>query len=140
MRDVLLCSAFAFAVKECVTRHAFTKQASSHVLACVCLCSQVDGEFSADDAVSLLDDQGVEFGRGLVNHSSDELARVKVSDQTEGDCWLCCLTIANQKAAEARSHKHAFILCGISLWLQGKSAKHFEQELGQNGPPEVIHR
>ncbi|KAF5831323.1 Aspartate/glutamate/uridylate kinase [Dunaliella salina] len=38
---------------------------------------RVDGDFAAHDAVSLLDEQGIEFGRGLVNYSADELERVK---------------------------------------------------------------
>jgi len=38
----------------------------------------VDGEFASHEAVSLLDEQGCEFGRGLVNYSSEEMIRLKV--------------------------------------------------------------
>ena len=65
-------------------------------------CPQVEADFAAHDAVSLLDTHGVEFGRGLVNYSSDEMARVKVSgfvrrtvlvnyrqDVTHQNEWIC---------------------------------------------------
>mmetsp|Transcript_7688 Transcript_7688/g.13278 ORF Transcript_7688/g.13278 Transcript_7688/m.13278 type:complete len:486 (-) Transcript_7688:1011-2468(-) len=39
--------------------------------------TQVDGDFCAQDAVSLCDTAGREFGRGLVSFSGDELRRIK---------------------------------------------------------------
>lgn len=39
---------------------------------------QVSGDFEAQDAVRLCDEDGVEIGRGLVNYSSHELDEVKV--------------------------------------------------------------
>ena len=38
----------------------------------------VVGVFSAQDAVSLCDAEGVEFARGLCNYASDEVDRIKV--------------------------------------------------------------
>jgi len=44
---------------------------------------EVMGEFTSGDCVSLLDRQGVEFGRGLVNYPSDDVFRVKGRRSTE---------------------------------------------------------
>lgn len=69
------------------------------MLACIhthlytCVRTQVEGDFSVHDAVSLLDKHGVEFGRGLVNYSSDELCRVKVSGLIDNDFWKVCVEL-----------------------------------------------
>ena len=39
---------------------------------------KVVGDFAAQDAVSLCDEDGAEFGRGLCNYRHDEVARVQV--------------------------------------------------------------
>eukprot|EP00891_Asterochloris_glomerata_P000672 jgi/Astpho2/672/Aster-04507 len=48
---------------------------------------KVVGDFAAQDAVSLCDEDGAEFGRGLCNYRHDEVARVGVA----GGCRLLCL-------------------------------------------------
>ena len=47
---------------------------------------KVVGDFAAQDAVSLCDEDGAEFGRGLCNYRHDEVARVQVG--TAGGCRL----------------------------------------------------
>lgn len=50
---------------------------------------KVVGDFAAQDAVSLCDEDGAEFGRGLCNYRHDEVARVQVG--VAGGCRLLCL-------------------------------------------------
>ncbi|MEL7523055.1 MAG: PUA domain-containing protein, partial [Cyanobacteria bacterium J06553_1] len=38
---------------------------------------EVEGEFSATDAVQLCDREGLELGRGLVNYSNAEIEQIK---------------------------------------------------------------
>ena len=49
---------------------------------------KVVGNFAAQDAVSLCDEDGAEFGRGLCNYRHDEVARVQVGtvDMGKVDC------------------------------------------------------
>ena len=42
----------------------------------VCL-TQVTGDFHVQDAVSLCDADGVEFARGLINFSAEEVSKVR---------------------------------------------------------------
>ena len=47
---------------------------------------KVVGEFSAQDAVHICEPDGTEFGRGLINYSSDEVEMVKVGRVGWGLC------------------------------------------------------
>ena len=44
---------------------------------------EVEGEFSATDAVQLCDQDGIELGRGLVNYSKSEIEQIKGRHSTE---------------------------------------------------------
>ena len=53
---------------------------------------KVVGDFAAQDAVSLCDEDGAEFGRGLCNYRHDEVARVQVGSTQQLEaisecCW-----------------------------------------------------
>lgn len=45
--------------------------------------TQIEGEFSANEAVELVNQQGLEIGKGIVNYSSEELTKIK--GQKSGD-------------------------------------------------------
>jgi len=45
--------------------------------------SQVSGRFDVGDVISLVDNDGKEFGRGIVNYTSDEINLIKGMDTTQ---------------------------------------------------------
>lgn len=65
---------------------------------------EVRGEFSSGDCVSLLDNAGVEFGRGLVNYPSSDVSRVKGRRSTE------IARVLGYKVADEIIHRDNFVL------------------------------
>ncbi len=65
---------------------------------------EVRGEFTGGDCVSLLDPEGVEFGRGLVNYAAPEVAKLKGRRTTEISALL------GYKVADEIFHRDNFVL------------------------------
>jgi glutamate 5-kinase len=65
---------------------------------------EVRGEFTGGDCVSLLDPEGVEFGRGLVNYAAPEVAKLKGRRTTEISALL------GYKVADEIIHRDNFVL------------------------------
>ena len=65
---------------------------------------EVRGEFSGGDCVSLLDPEGVEFGRGLVNYAAPDVAKLKGRRTTE------ISTLLGYKVADEIIHRDNFVL------------------------------
>jgi glutamate 5-kinase len=64
----------------------------------------VEGRFSAGDAVSVVDETGVELARGLADLSSDDLARVK------GHTSARIATIAPELAGKEVIHRDRMVI------------------------------
>jgi len=65
---------------------------------------EVRGEFASGDCVSLLDNAGVEFGRGLVNYPSTDVTRVKGRRSAE------IARVLGYKVADEIIHRDNFVL------------------------------
>jgi glutamate 5-kinase len=65
---------------------------------------EVRGEFACGDCVSLLDDAGVEFGRGLVNYPSADVTRLKGQRSTD------IARLLGYKVADEIIHRNNFVL------------------------------
>ncbi|MGH7881196.1 MAG: glutamate 5-kinase, partial [Candidatus Binataceae bacterium] len=65
---------------------------------------EVRGEFSSGDCVSLLDHAGVEFGRGLVNYPSIDVARLKGRRSAD------IARLLGYKVADEIIHRNNFVL------------------------------
>jgi glutamate 5-kinase len=65
---------------------------------------EVRGEFTGGDCVSLIDPEGVEFGRGLVNYAAPEVAKLKGRRTTEISILL------GYKVADEIIHRDNFVL------------------------------
>jgi glutamate 5-kinase len=65
---------------------------------------EVRGEFSSGDCVSLLDHEGVEFGRGLVNYPAADVLRVKGKRSGE------IPSVLGYKVADEIIHRDNFVL------------------------------
>lgn len=67
---------------------------------------EVRGEFSGGDCVSLLDPQGCEFGRGLVNYPAGDVLKVKGRHSYE------IARVLGYKVADEIIHRDNFVLVG----------------------------
>ncbi|HLX37374.1 MAG TPA: glutamate 5-kinase [Candidatus Binataceae bacterium] len=65
---------------------------------------EVRGEFTGGDCVSLIDPEGVEFGRGLVNYAAPDIAKLKGRRTTE------ISTLLGYKVADEIIHRDNFVL------------------------------
>jgi len=65
---------------------------------------EVRGNFRSGDCVSLLDDDDVEFGRGLVNYPSADVLRVKGCRSTD------IVRVLGYKLADEIVHRDNFVL------------------------------
>ncbi len=65
---------------------------------------EVRGEFAGGDCVSLIDPEGVEFGRGLVNYGAPDVAKLKGRRTTE------ISTLLGYKVADEIIHRDNFVL------------------------------
>ena len=65
---------------------------------------EVRGEFASGDCVSLLDHEGVEFGRGLVNYPAADVLKVKGRRSKEISRML------GYKVADEIIHRDNFVL------------------------------
>jgi glutamate 5-kinase len=65
---------------------------------------EVQGDFHGGDCVSLLDDEGVEFGRGLVNYPAADVLKVKGRHSYE------IARVLGYKVAEEIIHRDNFVL------------------------------
>jgi glutamate 5-kinase len=65
---------------------------------------EVRGEFTSGDCVSLLDNAGVEFGRGLVNYPSTDVSRVKGRRSAD------IAEVLGYKVADEIVHRDNFVL------------------------------
>ena len=65
---------------------------------------EVRGEFASGDCVSLLDNAGVEFGRGLVNYPSADVTRLKGQRSTD------IARLLGYKVADEIIHRDNFVL------------------------------
>ena len=65
---------------------------------------EVRGEFAGGDCVSLIDPDGVEFGRGLVNYAAPDVAKLKGRRTTE------ISTLLGYKVADEIIHRDNFVL------------------------------
>jgi glutamate 5-kinase len=65
---------------------------------------EVRGEFTSGDCVSLLDHEGVEFGRGLVNYPAADVLRVKGKRSEE------IPRVLGYKVADEIIHRDNFVL------------------------------
>ena len=64
----------------------------------------MQGDFSSGDCVSLLDQDGVEFGRGLVNYPSADVLKVKGRHSYE------IPRVLGYKVADEIVHRDNFVL------------------------------
>ena len=65
---------------------------------------EVEGEFSATDAVQLCDQDGIELGRGLVNYSKSEIEQIKGRHSTE------ITTILGYDSADTVVHRNNLVM------------------------------
>ena len=65
---------------------------------------EVRGEFTGGDCVSLIDPDGVEFGRGLVNYAAPDVVKLKGRRTTE------ISTLLGYKVADEIIHRDNFVL------------------------------
>ncbi len=65
---------------------------------------EVRGEFAGGDCVSLLDPDGVEFGRGLVNYAASDVLKLKGRRSTE------ISSVLGYKVADEIIHRDNFVL------------------------------
>ena len=64
----------------------------------------MSGEFSSGDCVSLLDQEGIEFGRGLVNYPAMDVVKVKGLRSQE------IARVLGYKVADEIIHRDNFVL------------------------------